>query len=167
MNSHPVNRLCPHSKSVKDSTQPRLRRHGIVAVGLLTAAAQASAKAVESAAGPVTGMEMLRLFLGLGTVLGLLLLGAWLLKRLSKTGFRRQGGQLRIVSSLSVGNRARILLVDVEGARLLLGSGPQRVELIARLENGTESMEPPGGNENSFVTRLAQHLGSAKQGEKH
>ena len=66
-----------------------------------------------------------------------------------------------MVSSLNVGHRARILLVDIEGTRLLLGSGPQRVELIARVE-GDKASADLEQNDDSFMKRLAQQLKTSK-----
>lgn len=145
----------------------RVFRLSVVAFLLLTVAVQARAAGFATTASPVTGTEVLRMLLGLGAVLALLLLVAWFFRRLVGNGIRRMGGQLRVISSLNVGNRARILLVDVEGVRLLLGSGPQRVELITRFEGGVdyEKGEKKAAESESFVTRLTHQL-DKQPGEK-
>lgn len=122
--------------------------------------APAFAAQANAMANPVSGLQVLRVVLGLGAVLALLLAGLWVFKRLGGKTLRVSRGQIRVLSSLSVGNRARLLLVDVQGTRLLLGAAPQRVELITRLDQEPEhgDQEPGCSKSSSFMGQLAQHL---------
>lgn len=62
---------------------------------------------------------LVQLGLGLLGVIVVILLLAWLLRQLPT--LRRQSGQIAIVGGLAVGNRERIVLVEVQGTRILLG----------------------------------------------
>ncbi len=68
------------------------------------------------------------LLLVLGLIIGL----AWLLKRMPGSGFRPADG-LRVVASLTVGTKERVVVVDVNGEQLLLGVSPGGVRALHTL----------------------------------
>jgi len=68
----------------------------------------------------------------LAIVVALILGLAWLLKRLPGTGLRPLPG-LRVVASLAVGPRERVVIVDCGGQQLLLGVTPHTVNLLHSL----------------------------------
>jgi flagellar protein FliO/FliZ len=70
----------------------------------------------------------------MGIVLVMIALGvfAWLMRRL-QTRIGSAGASLRIAAALPLGGKERLLLVEVEGERLLLGVGPGGVQLVRRL----------------------------------
>ncbi len=68
----------------------------------------------------------------LAVVVALILGLAWLVKRLPGTGLRPLQG-LRVVTSLAVGPRERVVLVDVGGQQLLLGVTAHNVTLLHTL----------------------------------
>lgn len=94
------------------------------------------ALAQASAAAPVAGIDMtlVRAFLGLLFVLALVTGLAVLVRRgvIALPGRRGHGG-LTIESSLPLGDRRFLLVVSVEGRRLLLGSTPSGVTLVTEL----------------------------------
>ncbi|WP_371182235.1 flagellar biosynthetic protein FliO [Xanthomonas sacchari] len=65
-------------------------------------------------------------------VLGLILAMAWVLKRLPGSGFRPAQG-LRVVASLAVGAKERVVVVEVNGEQLLLGVSPGGVRTLHHL----------------------------------
>ncbi len=75
---------------------------------------------------------LLQAALGLALVVGLILLCGWAARRF---GLQQVGGgrQLKVVSSVSVGQRERVVLVDVQGTRLLLGVAPGQVRMLHTL----------------------------------
>lgn len=77
----------------------------------------------------------------LGIVLVMLALGvfAWLMRRL-QARLGASSASLRVAAALPLGGKERLLLVEVEGERLLLGVGPGGVQLVRRLR-GTGSRE--------------------------
>lgn len=64
----------------------------------------------------------LALMLMVGLILGL----AWLAKRFGQPLFQ-QNKQLRLISSLSLGVKEKIVLIEVEGKQLVLGVTPQQI----------------------------------------
>ena len=74
----------------------------------------------------VVTADPLTLILGLLFVVGLILLAAWLLRRLGAVSL--VGGQLiRPVATLSVGTREKIVLIDVAGKQMLVGVTAQQI----------------------------------------
>lgn len=82
-------------------------------------------------AGPLAqeGIAPLRLFLSLAAVIGLILVLAFVLRRLPGMGATRSG-DLRVVGSIAVGSRERVVLVEADGNRMLIGVAPGRVQAL-------------------------------------
>lgn len=66
------------------------------------------------------------LVVGLAAVLGIIFLLAWLSKRfnISAPG---SNSNMRLISAMSVGQKEKIILVEVEGEKLLLGVTPHQI----------------------------------------
>ena len=81
--------------------------------------------------------------LALVFVLALLMAMAWFMKRY---GPRAAGGagHLRVVSSLNLGGRERILVVEVADQWIVVGASPGRVNLLTTMAK-QEGAEPPAG----------------------
>jgi flagellar biosynthetic protein FliO len=75
--------------------------------------------------------SMWRMLLALVVVLGLLAGLAWLLKR--GVLVRRRATGLGVESALALGERRSLVVVTVEGRRLLLGLAPNHVSLVTEL----------------------------------
>ncbi|WP_110665421.1 flagellar biosynthetic protein FliO [Salinicola halophilus] len=81
--------------------------------------------------------------LSLAVVVGVILLCAWLLKRMGPN--RRAGSQhLRVVASTPVGQRERVVIVEVEDRWLVLGVGGGQVTKL-------DSLAPPVGPPASHI----------------
>jgi len=92
-----------------------------VTPALLIATAQAAARVAapvgqHAPSAPGIFGAILALLLVLGLVVGL----GWLLKRLPGAGFRPSEG-LKVVASVAVGAKERVVVVDVDGTQLMLG----------------------------------------------
>lgn len=74
----------------------------------------------------------IKLFAAMAVVIGLMLL----LHVLNKKGFRflerRHAGSIKIIETRPLGGRRSLCLVEVEGRRLLLGLGGDRVNVLER-----------------------------------
>ena len=67
--------------------------------------------------------ELVRVILSLAGIIGMILVASWLTRRMQ----RRPGGggrRIRCVESFALGARDRLLLLDADGKRLLIGMGP-------------------------------------------
>lgn len=96
----------------------------------LRAAAPAGA-----AAGEALGVaSIVQVLLGLAAVLALFVLLAWLARRVAVV--RGASGAMRVLGSLALSTRDRLVLVEVAGDRLLLGLSPGRITALHRLPDG-------------------------------
>ncbi|MEX2482656.1 MAG: flagellar biosynthetic protein FliO [Gammaproteobacteria bacterium] len=87
-----------------------------------------------AAAGEPVGVgQAMQVFAGLAIVLVLIVAAAWGARRLQR--FRPQGrGHIRIVEGLAVGTREKLLLIEVDDQRVLLGMCPGRIQTLARFD---------------------------------
>jgi flagellar protein FliO/FliZ len=86
---------------------------------------------VLGATGPDLMPPIGRMFTGLVVVLGLLAVLGWALRRGLLA--RRSSGALGVETALALGERRSIVIVTVEGRRLLLGLSPAQVSLLTEL----------------------------------
>ena len=95
----------------------------------------------------------------LALVVAIIFLCSYLVKRLHPQG-RVHGQHLKVVGSTPVGNRERVVIVDVEGTWLVLGVGGGQVtklhECVAPAEPPRSSSDIPEGS--SFASRFASAL---------
>ncbi len=87
---------------------------------------------VASVAGPDLVPNVWRMLGALAVVLALLGGLAWLLRK--GVIARRKNGALGIESALGLGERRSLVVVTVEGRRLLLGLAPNHVSLVTELQ---------------------------------
>jgi flagellar protein FliO/FliZ len=72
-----------------------------------------------------------RAMLAVAVVIGLLALAAWLLRRHAPSRGMRQA--VTVETAVSLGDRRSLVIVGVEGRRLLLGLTPGSVSLVTEL----------------------------------
>ncbi len=93
---------------------------------------QAADAAVDVAAVPAAlGAGGLRSFLALAVVAALLALTVWWLGRLAQT--RRGRQPIHVESAVTLGDKRSLVIVSVEGRRLLVGLAPGSVSLVTEL----------------------------------
>ena len=94
--------------------------------------ARFGAPSVASARDPISsGSVALQVLLSLALVVGAILLIGWLARRLRVMPSGR-GGALRVVDEVALGSKERAVIVEVDGARLVLGVGDGRVVMLHR-----------------------------------
>lgn len=128
----------------------------IGALCLISLAFPALAKTPQLAS-PVSAGDILRVFIGLIAVVATLFAVLWLFKRLGGTSGRGRGN-MRILASLPLGHRERLLLVQVGGTQLVIGVTAQEVRLICRLEDPVTISDTASSNETAFMERLLNAL---------
>ncbi|MBB4124751.1 flagellar protein FliO/FliZ [Xanthomonas translucens] len=131
---------------------------------LLAAATQAAKSASGVGSAAPSPPSLLGAVFALLLVLGLILGMAWVLKRLPGSGFRPAEG-LRVVASLAVGAKERVVVVEVNGEQLLLGVSPGGVRSLHRLPEPLPQAPAPSlpnlkqlKNLPDFAQLLAQKL---------
>ncbi|WP_316364755.1 flagellar biosynthetic protein FliO [Candidatus Thiodiazotropha sp. CDECU1] len=77
---------------------------------------------------------------GLLFVLALIIGGAWLFKRYAQMPIGGKG-LVRVVGGASVGARERVVVVEVENQRLLLGVAPGQVRKLHILQTSEQSFQ--------------------------
>ena len=117
-----------------------------------------AAEPVRPALANASGVDILQWSLGLLAVLAMLMVFAWLLRRMG--GFSRlEPGRFQVLAALSLGARERVVLVQVGDKQLVLGVAPGRVQTLCELKDmeklGTQGSPLTG---ESFAERLAQLL---------
>lgn len=104
-------------------------------------------------ADPVSAGSILQLVLMLLLVVGLILFAAWFFRRLGQFGVT--GNQaIRYLGGISVGQRERIVLIQVGETQLLIGVAPGRVEKLHKLDVPID-IDTSAGNA-SFAHKLAE-----------
>ena len=73
-------------------------------------------------------------FIAVLIVLGLVTVLAWLLRRGSLGALTRRGGAINVETAASLGERRSLVIVSVEGRRLLLGLTPTTMQLVTELQ---------------------------------
>ena len=102
---------------------------------------------------PLAGDRLAEIFLGLFAVLLLIGVIAWVVRRMP--GLTRSAdGSMRVIAGIPVGQRERIILVEVGGEQLVVGVAPGRVELLHRLTEPVSSS--PEGAGSDFAHRLQE-----------
>jgi flagellar protein FliO/FliZ len=103
-----------------------------------------------------SGGDLTRSLFAIFIVFGLLTLLAWLAKRGTFGNLGRQGrGLVKVEGAVPLGERRSLMVVSVEGRRLLLGLTPMSVSLVTEL---APHAGPPG--DASFDQTLARTLSS-------
>ncbi len=72
-------------------------------------------------------------FLAVGIVLALVAGLAWLVRRGTLGPLTGRGGPIVVETAVSLGERRSLVVVAVEGRRLLLGVAPTQVSLVTEL----------------------------------
>lgn len=118
--------------------------HGNVGRGCGERLLAALAPVAVPAADVDVGGELVRVILSLVAVVALIFVAGWLSRRMQ--GRARAGGRrLRCVESMAVGARDRLLLIDADGKRLLVGAGPGGLRTLHVYDGAApvDEMPPP------------------------
>jgi flagellar protein FliO/FliZ len=91
--------------------------------------------------------------LGLGVVLALIWGAAWLLRRLN-VGAPSAGSAIRVLATQALGQRERVVLVEVADQWLVLGVAPGRVSALSTLPKG--ALPPRAATPAPFASLLAR-----------
>lgn len=103
---------------------------------------------------PLSWNALLQLGLGLVLVVGLILLLAWLVRRVN--GVSAAGRGVKVLAAIPLGQRERAVLIQVGEQQMLLGVAPGRVNLLVRFDEPVvDSAEVRGA---AFAGRLQQVL---------
>ena len=105
----------------------------------------ALAPAVVPGADIGVGGELARVILSLLGIIAMILVAGWLTRRMQARS-RPGGRRIRCVEAMAVGARDRVLLLDADGKRLLVGMGPggmRTLHVYDGIPDEPEATTPP------------------------
>lgn len=128
---------------------------------------------------PSSGAMVVQILIALAIVSVSILALAWVVKRLGNTSFLQAKG-IKIISSMPLGTREKLLVIEVENQKLLLGVTPHSINKIHQfsktesddadqIQEGDTSVSAFAGNEklefSSFIRKLLPENKSASKSE--
>ena len=116
-----------------------------MAMALAPATALAQSAAAPDTPG-IPGGAMLQMLLGLALIIGLLFLGAYLLRRLNGGKSFGNTGPMRIVGGLMISPRERIVLLEVNETWVIVGIVPGQIKTLHTLPKGEIPSDRDGEN---------------------
>ena len=123
----------------------------------LAATGQAALAADGAAATPGPGLaSVLQVSLGLAIVLAMVAAAAWLIRRLG-VGMRLPDGVVRMRGGIAIGQRERVVVVEIRDTWLVIGVAPGQVRTLHALPKPPES-EHAGASSAAAETSFARWL---------
>lgn len=105
---------------------------GAVLPALFSSLAKAQVAPAQTAPTGIGAGQIFGLFAGTLFVLAVIAAAAWLLKRLSPRGYGA-GGVLRVVAGAAVGQRERVVVVEIGSSWLVVGVAAGSVNLLQQM----------------------------------
>lgn len=128
----------------------------------------------EVKAGSSSGQsETSEVLMGLLAILGLIILLAWFAKRLNLNGMS-MGQAIKVQSMMSLGAKEKLVIVEVEGEKLLLGVTPHNITVLKTLdatdqtdhESVADNNSIFSSESNSFAQQIKKAIAQGKLSEK-
>ena len=91
-------------------------------------------------------------------ILMIIFLGAWLLKRFGRVN-GIANGQMRVLANMAVGQRERVILLEVGKEQLLIGVTSSKISLLHELKEPIEFTESPSAIHSPFDQKLQEAVG--------
>lgn len=115
-------------------TRSLLRRAGAALFAFVYAPALlAQDEVVKTHVEPMSAEYVVKTIIGMIVVIGIIVALAWLVRRMGRMN-GLLSGEIKIVSSLSLGTREKLVLVQVGEEQFLLGATAQQINRIARVK---------------------------------
>lgn len=112
----------------------------------------------------VTGSSVLHMFLALLLVLAVIGVIAWLLKRIG-IGAGNQSNLIKVVAAAAVGQRERIVIIEIANAWLVLGVASGNINLLHQMEKMVIKIPSDQSNAegaNDFFAQLQKNIKKQK-----
>jgi len=105
----------------------------------------------------------IQMLLGLFFIIAFIFTVAWLIKRMG-TMRPSHSNNLKVVAGLNVGQREKIIVLQVMDQQLLVGVTPSNIQLLSKLENPI--IEKAGSSFNGFQEKLQSAISNFKSDTK-
>lgn len=100
------------------------------------------------------GAELVRVVLSLACIIVLIFAAGWMSRRL-QARTQPGGRRIRCVESFAIGARERVLLIDADGKRLLVGVGPGGMRTLHVYEGAAPLAPEPAAVAPAFTDVLS------------
>ncbi len=118
---------------------------------LLSASLAVAATAASSAPPPIsTSGSLLQVILALALVLAMMLAAAWFFKRIGLINFKQQL-PVKVIGGLNLGNRERVMVIEVANQWLVLGITSQQISTLATLDKQDDLLTQASPPQNHMV----------------
>lgn len=119
----------------------------------------------------VSSGSVVQIIFSLLLVLAAIVLVAWLLKRMN-VAQHGSGNLLKVVGGTSIGQRERIVLVEVKDTWLVIGVGPGQIRTLHTLDRPEDIAQQLNNNslpagKNRFAVILSNALGQLANGKRN
>jgi len=118
-------------------TAPLLSSHATIVLAADEAKSN-TAKTLNSQ--PIASGALLETIIGLALILALIFALAWLIRRTGKFQ-TSSNGEIKMIAGLSLGQRERAVLLEIEGERILVGVTSQQIQTLHVLGQQNTSQE--------------------------
>lgn len=119
--------------------------------------AAVSTAATASTSTTSTAGNLMQVTLGLLVVLALMAAAAWVLRRFN-TAKGNNAAQIKIIGGVSVGNRERVMVVEVADQWIVVGVAPGRVNALATMAKQETTIVTDAVPSKKFSSWLAQTI---------
>lgn len=119
--------------------------------------AAVSTAATASTSSTSTAGNLMQVTLGLLVVLALMAAAAWVLRRFN-TAKGQNAAQIKIIGGVSVGNRERVMVVEIADQWIVVGVAPGRVNALATMAKQETTIVTDTAPAKSFSNWLAQTI---------
>jgi flagellar protein FliO/FliZ len=111
-----------------------------------------------AAESPFSFSYVLQILASFAAVIAFIFVFAWLMRRSGRFGAAGGGPGLRIVSSLSMGMREKIVVVNVGGKNIVVGVAPGQIRTLHVMEGEGGETQAPAGQGGGFGPLLGRFL---------
>lgn len=129
-------------------------------------AAEVKPKLAANVSDPVTTSSILQVIIGLVIILAIIAIAAYVLRRFANLP-GMNSDILKIVASLSMGPRDRIVLIQAGEQQVLIGVSPGRMQTLCELQTPIDidasSTNLPGNFQNKFFSILKNQTSRKNQ----
>ena len=145
----------------------------LLAVSPLAPAIDGARPAYTPPSPAVSSSSIIQIIFSLLLVLAAIVLVAWALRRMNM-GKQGSGNQVKILSGVAIGQRERIVLVEIKDTWLVVGVGPGQIRTLHamqkpegdELDSGSPDSQPTE-NSNKFAAALSTALNSISSGKSN
>lgn len=141
----------------------------VLAIPALAAAAEGARPAYAPPPPAVSSGGIVQIIFSLLLVLAVIVLVAWLLKRMNMVQ-QGHGNLLKVLGGVAIGQRERIVLVEVNDTWLVVGVGPSQIRTLHSLPKpeGADLHTPmQPGDTGKFAAILSSALNSLPTGKRN